>query len=92
MKIRSVLCAATLLTLLGAGTARVHADDTAEPYWPGDKEDRLTEVSDQIVDVMREQRVARFDNDQEKLKTLDERMKKLNEEKVQLLHSMGELQ
>ena len=91
MKTRSILSAAALVALLAAGARSAYADDDGT-YWPSDQEDQLSTVGNEIIAVMREQRQARFENNEAKLKQLDERMKKLNEEKIELLRKMGELQ
>ena len=82
--------AAVALVFLVAGVARAGADEA--PYWPSEQEDRLTEVSDEIIEVIHQQRKARYEKDADKLKQLDERMKALKDEKVELLRASGELE
>jgi predicted TIM-barrel fold metal-dependent hydrolase len=60
------------------------------PEWPQEREDRLSVVESQILDVQRELFRARVTNDETKKTELEKRMKELEKEQVKLLRASGQ--
>jgi hypothetical protein len=71
--------------LLAAPRAALSDETTSEVYWPSDMEKRLSTVEDDIVSLIRNRAAARRRKDREEVKRLDERLKDLEKEQVQLL-------
>jgi hypothetical protein len=60
------------------------------PEWPHEREERLSVVESQILDVQRELFTAKVTNDEAKKKDLEKRMKELEKEQVRLLRANGQ--
>jgi hypothetical protein len=59
------------------------------PEWPQERDERLSVVESQILDVQRKLFSARLHNEEEKREELEKQMKELEREQVKLLRASG---
>lgn len=88
--IRRVRGAAILLAFGSVFFLAPAAHGADIPEWPHDREERLSVVESQLLDVQRELFAARMANDEAKREKLEKRKKELEREEVKLLRASGQ--
>jgi hypothetical protein len=70
------------------GSAPALAD---EPVWPSEQQEELVQLQRDHKALIDKRRKARFENDEDEVKSIDKKLKKIDEEIVTLLQAMGQI-
>jgi cob(I)alamin adenosyltransferase len=89
MLARLILWGALVFVLSGPARLSRAADDI--PYWPSDQEERLRQVEHDLLDVQRDLAAARLNNDEKQVEKLSKQYKKIQDERVKLMRTNGQL-
>ena len=62
-----------------------------EPVWPSEQEEELVQLRNDYRELIDKRRKASFENDDDEVKSIDKKLKKLDKEMVTLLQALGQL-